>query len=398
MAKKTRNTKTHFKTLRKGLSLYKTDASPYWFARIWVSGEKKYVVRSTKEKSRLVAAEVAEELLNDIKQNRFVDAVPKNRTFDHYGDLLIKEQKRVAGKKRSKRFAKDDEGYFNKRNNGLNAYFGHRDVASITTKDIREYLNHLDDQRDKPLAPSTKNRYVIVIRKVLNLAYEDGVIDQIPLSPKIPVKDNPRPSFTEQEYKLLLKTARQSAKEEVKVRGVPITMELYYFIIFMTHSFMRPTETEVFALKHHDITEKQDPRRLDIVVNGKTGHRIATTTKYAPKFYEHITTKIHPNYNPDDYVFFPDYPNRSTALRNVNRQFNYLLDRAGLKTTTNGDKRTPYVLRHYALQTRIRKSGGKINIFLLARIAGTSVDQLERFYLKHMEVSKEMAENIQAEG
>ena len=66
MVKKSRNSKTHTKTLRKGLSLYKTDASPYWFARIWVSGERKYVVRSTKETSRLVAEEVAEELLNDL--------------------------------------------------------------------------------------------------------------------------------------------------------------------------------------------------------------------------------------------------------------------------------------------------------------------------------------------
>ena len=38
--------------------------------------------------------------------------------------------------------------------------------------------------------------------------------------------------------------------------------------------------------------------------------------------------------------------------------------------------RTTYSLRHYALQTRLNKSGGKVNIYDLARNAGTSVNQL----------------------
>ena len=97
------NQKTHTKTLRKGMSLYKTGRSPYWFVRIWIGGEKKYVVRSTKETSRLVAEEVAEELINDLKQDRFVFGVPKNRTFNHYAEMLIKEQRRQSGKTKNAR-------------------------------------------------------------------------------------------------------------------------------------------------------------------------------------------------------------------------------------------------------------------------------------------------------
>ena len=355
------------------------------------------MVRSTKETSRLAASEVAEELLHDLKQNRFVDGVPKERRFIHYADLLVKEQKRLAGKGRSKRFARDDEMMLHRKGDGIIDYFGQKDVGSITTPVIREYLNFLDDRRKNPLAPATKNRYAIVIRKVLRHAYENGIIDHIPPTPKIPVEDNPRPSFSEQEYKHLLKTTREVVKEGVKVRGIPLTVEIYYFIVFMTHSFMRPTESEVFSIRHRDITEKQNPRRLDIKVKGKTGYRVAMTTKYAPVFYRHIQKKVHPDFQPDDFVFFPDYPNRRTALRNVNRQFNYLLERSGLKVTPDGTKRSPYALRHYALQTRLRKSGGKVNIFTLARVAGTSVEQLERFYLKNMEFNDELAENFQLE-
>jgi len=396
MTDQTRNQKTHTKTIRKGLSLYKTDRSPYWFARIWIGGEKKYVVRSTKETSRLVAEEVAEELLNDLKQDRFVFGVPKNRTFNHYAEMLIKEQRRQSGKTKNIRFAKEDEKILNRKGDGIIDYFGRKDVASIHTLDIRNYLNYLDDQRDQPLASSTTNKYATIIRKVLKLAYEQRVIDHLPLIPKVSIKDNPRPSFTEDEYKLFLKTTREVVEEGVKVRGILLTMEMYYFIVFMTHTFLRPTESEVFALRYRDITKKENPSRLEIKVYGKTGFRVAMTTKYAPVFYDHLQTKIHPNHAPDDYVFFPDYPNRSTALRNVNRQFNYLLERSELKMTPEGTLRSPYALRHYALQTRLRKSKGKVNIYTLAKVAGTSVDQLERFYLKNMEFNDDIAENFQS--
>jgi hypothetical protein len=90
-----------------------------------------------------------------------------------------------------------------------------------------------------------------------------------------------------------------------------------------------------------------------------------------------------------------NYPNRNTAIRNINRQFNYILERAKLKETPSGELISPYALRHDSLQTRLIKSKGKVNIFNLAKNAGTSVDQLERFYLKNLELSDELVENLQ---
>ena len=55
------------KHLRKGVTLYKRGASPFWYARIWNNSERQYLVRSTKETSRLEAAEVAEEIYADLK-------------------------------------------------------------------------------------------------------------------------------------------------------------------------------------------------------------------------------------------------------------------------------------------------------------------------------------------
>ena len=385
--------------VRKGFAIFQKDSSPYWYARIWIPSQKKYLIRSTKEKSRVEALASAEEILQSLNENQLSVKVPRSRSFSKYADELIKEQRRIAGEKRNPRFSRDDEKLILRKGDGIWEFFGERDIGSVSTADIRDYLNFLDDAREKPLALSTKNKHAIVIRKILKLAYDAREIDNVPPSPKIGTKDSPRASFTDAEYKLLLKTIREEAGRGVSVRGVPLTRELYYFVLFLVHTWMRPIESEIFALKHKDIEVRNEPNSLVLHIYGKTGYRQGSSTKFGVKFYEHMREKIHPTQRADDdYVFFPDYKNRSTALRNVNRQFNHILDVAGLKMTRDGQPRSPYSLRHYGLSLRLRRSQGEVNTFLLAKSAGTSVDQLERFYLRFMEMTPEQVRNLQSMG
>ena len=76
-----------------------------------------------------------------------------------------------------------------------------------------------------------------------------------------------------------------------------------------------------------------------------------------------------------------------------------VLEQTGLKhdAVTNTD-RSIYSLRHTAICMRIILSHGKVNIFNLAKNAGTSVEQIERFYAKHLPLSREMAKNLQSFG
>src|SRR5271168_5472308 len=50
------------------------------------------------------------------------------------------------------------------------------------------------------------------------------------------------------------------ASEKVRVRETVVSDELYDFILFMTHSFLRPTESEIYALTYRDITIADDPK------------------------------------------------------------------------------------------------------------------------------------------
>jgi len=352
------------------------------------------MVRSTQETSRIDAIEVVDEILTKLQANTDLSKVQENRTFAHFSSLLMKQQTAMSGKTRSERFAKDDEFLILRKDDGINAYFGNRDINEITTYDLRDYISYLDENRHQPLSPSSKSKHLVIIGKIFKVAYEKDVLDKMPLLPKVSKKDNPRPSFTEKEYKLLLKTTRDVIDEQVKVRGILITDELYYFIVFMVHSFMRPIDSEIFAIKHQDITVEQSPKTLKIKVTGKTGFRFVSTMPDAVDFYDKLV-RLNPDFRPQDYLFFSNYPNRNTAIRNINRQFNYILKRAKLKETPSGELRSPYALRHYSLQTRLIKSKGKVNIFNLAKNAGTSVEQLERFYLKNLELSDELVENLQ---
>lgn len=54
--------------------------------------------------------------------------------------------------------------------------------------------------------------------------------------------------------------------------------------------------------------------------------------------------------------------------------------------------------RHFALQSKLRNSKGKVNISWLTKNAGTSTEQLERFYLKNMTQSAEQVDNLQKSG
>ena len=400
MVEESQNSKKTIKHLRRGLSIYKTGRSPFWHARIYDAVKKKYVVRSTKETNRIEAAEVAEEIVETYKKKQNSShAVSKDRSFERYAKMLSEITKQKVKASRNKYAFSDQSKILFREKDGLVSYFGKHDVGKITSVMVRDYLLFLDKRRDQPLAMSTKSKQCGVIRQVLMLALEDGVIDIIPPMPKQRTVDKPRVSFSDAEYALLLETARELADAgETSVRGVPVTREHYNVIVFAVHSFLRPTETELFGIRHCDIEMMDtDPRHLLMTLTGKTGYRKSATLDAAVDIYAKQRV-LHCDAKPTDYVFMPEYSNRTTAVNTYRRIFNHFLQETGLKKDKDGNDRSPYSLRHYALQTRLVKSDGKVNIYWLAENAGTSVDQLERFYLKNLAPSAAKVRNIQSFG
>jgi hypothetical protein len=400
LSEESQNTKKTIKHLRRGLSIYKTGRSPFWHARLYDAVKKKYVVRSTKETNRIEAAEVAEEILETYKSKQNTShAVNKERSFEHYAKMLSEITKQKARSSRNKYAFNDQAKILFRETDGLISYFGQHDVGKITPGMVRDYLLFLDQRREKPLAMSTKSKQCGVLRQVLMLALEDGVIDIVPPMPKMRTVDKPRVSFTDAEYARLLEFARVTADQgETRVRGVPVSREHYNLIVFAVHSFLRPTETELFGIRFCDIeVMNDDPKHLLMTLTGKTGFRKSASMRAAVDIFEK-QRELHAERKDTDYVFMPEYANRTTAVNTYRRIFNYFFQETGLKKDKDGNDRSPYSLRHYALQTRLVKSDGKVNIYWLAENAGTSVEQLERFYLKNLAPSSAKVRNIQSFG
>jgi hypothetical protein len=289
---------------------------------------------------------------------------------------------------------------------GLMKTFASQHVRELRTRHFSEFMDALAKKRPD-LSTSTRNMLGATFRNVLKVARDDGVIDDVPDTPRTRQKDNPRAFFRfyplvpkeRDTYKKLLEAAQELADERVVIRGVPVTDELYDLILFVTHSFVRPTLTELYALRHNDVEIADSPKRLLVTVrNGKTGFRTANTMQGAVAAYSRAK-KRYPDAKGEDYLFFPHYPNRETASRLVQRQFNAAMERAHIKHDpfTNTDH-TVYSLRHTAICMRIILSEGQVNIFNLAKNAGTSVEQIERFYARNLPLSKEMAKNLQSFG
>ena len=337
------------------------------------------------------ARKVAEDLAYEMRR-KDRPAEPEF-SFKYYAQRFVEKGKKQAerGERnanyiRTARVALDNDDW------GLIRYFGQRDVRELKTKDWQLFIERIAARRPDLLS-STRNTLMAAFRNVLKVARDDGVIDVAPATPRVSVRDNPRSFFRfhplvtkdNDEYKKLQAGAKRLAEKGAIVRGIPVTEELYDLILFCVHAFVRPMTTELYALKHHDITIATDPKRLLVTVrNGKTGTRVANTLEGAVAPYNRLRQR-YPDATGEDDIFLPQYANRATAARVIARQFNALLEETRLKMDpVLRTERTIYSLRHTAICMRIILSYGKVNIFNLAKNAGTSVEQIERFYARNL--------------
>jgi hypothetical protein len=388
-----------------GVSIYKVHGSRFYYVRVWNHEKQRYIVKSTRETSKIAASKVAKEYALSLPKTK--NNVEREFTFKHFATKLLAKDSALAAKGelnagyvKSIQWSLDDTDW------GLIKWFGSKDVRKITTRDYREHVAHVSKLRPD-LSSSSKNTIMASFRNVLKIAREEGVIDIIPDTPRSEQRDNPRPFFrfnplvdaAHDDYKKLLATAKSMAAEDLKIRGVSVTDELYDLVLFTVHSFVRPTISELYAIKHNDVTVAEDPRRLIVTIrNGKTGYRAANTMPGAVAPYKRCCTR-NPKATGEDYIFLPTYLNRKTASQIIQRQFNALLKRAAIQDDLiSGKKHSMYSLRHTAICMRLVLSEGQVNIYNLAKNAGTSVDQIERFYARHLPQSAAMAKNLHSFG
>ncbi len=165
-----------------------------------------------------------------------------------------------------------------------------------------------------------------------------------------------------------------------------IAADLASVIEFMVNSFIRPTDIKVLQHGHVDRVQGRY-RYLRLRLPPTKGHSDPITTMtQAVGIYERLRARHLARGDAcadQDYVFLPEYgaKQRDYVLKQFQRQFEILLEAAGLSSSVTGEPRTLYSLRHTSIMFRLLY-GGTINTLVLARNTRTSPEMIDRFYAR----------------
>ena len=331
-----------------------------------------------------------------LEQFRAISA-PDEHHFHYFANkaLLLEHQKCFQGD-----ITKQTLGMFISRLRAqLDPYFDRTHIGSIQIKQISEFILHLQSQAIKPI---TIKQYLGLLKRILQIALDDGAIYKLPTFPKLKTKSIPRGSFSLPEYWARVKASKQLADrvigEEEKIvlthrstsAGVfkkrnTVPLEMRWLIRFMINSFIRPVDIKLSQHKHIEvITGTSTYLRLNLPETKRHTGQVVTM-RAANGVYQSL--KQHQESRgygkPNDYLFLPEAKDRNGAIQLLTTHFRKILEKANLRTGQYGQLRTLYSLRHTAITFRLLYGNG-IDLLTLARNARTSVEMIERFYSSNL--------------
>ncbi len=380
--------------------------SPNYQVRIRIPSLNKHIVKSSGTSNLAEAKQFAKGVYQQLDKTKDLSKAPEQQTLTYWSRKYLKSVEDTRS--RNEASMKIDYIRLLSKDSGLCSFIGHLDINKITNDHLTQFFKKRDQEllkeKKSPLGNNTKNKYVSILKSLMKFALIENGIQRVPefITYKNHVKDNPRPSFTfdtkDDEYKRLLKGIRSSIKAKDIVRYHPITDDLYDLVLFLVHGFMRPSVSEVFAITYENIKiiNEGGVKALQIQINkGKTGFRISNSTETLVEVFERIKERNRDR-KPTDYIFMNDFKNRTTVANIFQKQFQFILQKYNLEKDNFGQIRSLYSCRHLAIQMRLVKSGGKINILWFAKNCGTSVEMIQRFYAKYLPNSSEVIKNLQS--
>jgi len=383
------------------LRIYLTNSSVYWQVKCFLKG--KTYSKSLRTTSRSVAIRAAKEFFHqktaEIYGSKIVERLPVNNIKEiTFADLV--EPTLAIERARSDRgeFSKDSLTILqNRLDNTITPFFGKLPIKSIGYNEIAQFIQVLSKRFGSTI---TIHQHMVAVRKVLNHAYVNNLIANIPKFPQVKIVSSPRGSYTLGEYRKLVSTARRNTGVSIKNLSVnqkkkgkfnaekflTISLELQYLIRFMVNSFVRPSDIKNLQHQHVTVVEnEQTYLRLNLPESKKHDKPIVTL-RNSVFIYQRLKrlNELRGMAKQTDYVFMPELTDRSTVLIYLGWQFKFIQELAGIEANAmNGKNRTLYSLRHTAITFRLLY-GGAIDLLTLARNARTSVDMIEKFYSSNL--------------
>ena len=99
----------------------------------------------------------------------------------------------------------------------------------------------------------------------------------------------------------------------------------------MVNTFLRPPDLKHLKNKHVEVVKTKKTQYLRIRALSKVGPSPVISMEAGVGIYEKLLELHGDLAGPEDFVFFPALKNRQFAFETLRRQFNHVLDKAGLK-------------------------------------------------------------------
>jgi len=353
--------------------------SPFWWVGFHYKG--KYIRKTSKQSDQGAAKAFAHEWYFK-KQTEIAagDISSPKHQFDAVAKLALKHYSSLVD--RGLRSAKTIEGIQSILDTRVTPYFKKMSVTSIDNTTWQRFKDKMVEKYPK-ITRGTLHQYKNAVRTVLNEAFRQGYIKQLPVfKDEYNTKKNEmsRPWFNPSEYRRLHRSIASHAnhlknKDKLQFKNA---MELYDYVMIATNTGMRVGELR--NCKFSDVrveVEKETGREYLVIRNivGKRGTGTCQSYYGAVAPYRRIVQRrnIQKPYESDEPLF----------LIHHRVMFNKILEKRGLKfsKTTPPAKRDFVSLRATYICFRLMNG---VPVYDVAKNCRTSVAMIEQAYTKHL--------------
>ncbi len=401
------------------LVLFRRPKSPFYYADVKIAGERKR--KSTGTADLKSAFEVGETFYRDSRWRVDRGFTLASKTISQVGAEMVAflEQEVAAGRMVPTKLA----DYRREIENTIGPCLGERLITDLSDRDVVEYRNWLGNRHTKlsqkityersgrkvtsirprththPMKTETINRKITFLRGLMNFARENGYVSagQLPHFKTVAVKDQARRALMFEEYRTLVRTARQQQDEaarevgryqivdgrrtlvldqerqqnERKVKDFRRAAVIYRFVQFMVQTGLRPQEAKNLtwgAITPHQFKDGVEGVRMR--VRGKDKSRDVYGRTKIKRLLDVVRTARRPQ-NDDELVW---------PVGSFKKQLKRLFRDAGLEQPSEGPDYCAYSLRHTFITFQLLYH--QVPIDRVAIKTGTSVAMIERFYSK----------------
>ena len=360
--------------------VYKRDQTRQWHCSASINGRQ--LRATTKQESLEQAKDFAEDWYLELRGKLKRGELNSGKTFSQAAERFLREYDVITRGQRSPHML---ENYESKLRVHLLPFFGKKWLSEITSALVQDYRihRHEDGKGRRGTLPtrSTMHKDMVTQRQVLKSAVRNGWLDHMPdLSEpyRTSEKISHRAWFSPEEYKQLYEATRRRVEHPPKPRWKSSCEQAHDFVLFMANTGLRPDEAARLEFRDVSIVEDDATKQtiLEIKVRGKRGTGYCKSTTGAVVPFNRLRGRNMKQ--PADRLF-------PKPIRMI---FNAVLDEENLRFDREGNRRTPYSLRHTYICLRLMEGA---YIYQIAKNCRTSVEMIEKYYASHIASSLDAA-------